>query len=200
MDEHAARDAPHRSPSFEHAAGRPLLLVVLALLVAGIAAGVLVARGGGIDAPDQTRSGTGASSGQPARAMPQFTATLRDGGTLASTDIKGPATIQVFASWCPSCQSHAPLVAQLQEEFDSLGAYYINVADEAAPADRFLDRYRWADAPVLVDDDRSISNAFGLNGQPHTIFVDADGKVAEVFPGGGELAALRAAAERVTAS
>lgn len=193
----------------EHAGARPwLLVIVAAVLVLAVVGGIVAARDGrGIGSStsggtetvatdDATREAGGAAS----RAVPEFTAQLRSGGSIDSADLEGPAMIQVFASWCPSCQAHAPSVATVQSEFDALRTYYINVADDAAPAAAFVDEHRWADSPVLVDDDRAIAGAFGLTGQPHTIFLDADGEIADVLEGGGELAAMRAAAERVTAS
>lgn len=176
-----------------------LVAVVAAVLLATVVAGVVLASGGdGIGSRDAASTNDGGSVAVDPRPVPEFTADLRGGGTLASDEIEGPAMIQVFASWCPSCQAHAPLVTQVQEEFgDDLRAYYVNVADEAGPAAGFLDDHGWRDAPVLVDDDRSIAGAFGLTGQPHTIFLDADGNVVEVLPGGGELGALQAAARRV---
>lgn len=198
----------------ERATARTVLLVVGTLVVlALIAGGVLLAgrEDSAIDSSsnetltadsDAESSGdamskeTAGSSGEP---IPTFTAQLRGGGTLDSSDITGPAMVQVYASWCPSCQAHAPDVATVQEEFaGDLRAYYVNVEDEAGPAADFLEEYGWADAEVLIDDDRSIAGAFGLTGQPHTIFIDADGNVAEVLPGGGSLEQLRAGAEQVT--
>jgi thiol-disulfide isomerase/thioredoxin len=202
MDAHAEARRPDHST--ESAAARTWIIAAAAtLLLVAVVGGVLVARDSdGIDA-----SSTSTTSDEPAQAaeadarpIPEFTADLRDGGTLDSADITGPAMIQVFASWCPSCQAHAPLVAQVQDEFDGLETYYVNVADDAEPAAGFIAEHDWATSPVLVDDDRSIASAFGVTGQPHTIFIDADGNVADVLEGGGELGALQAAAERVTAS
>ena len=181
---------------------RKLLLVSL-VLVAVVIGGVFASRGGTTvreTASVTTTFDTVEAADDPARAVPTFTADLRGGGTLDSTELQGPAMIQVFASWCPNCQAHAPNVARVQQEFDGLETYYVNVADDASPAAGFIDEYEWADSPVLVDDDRSIASQFGLTGQPHTIFLDGDGNVAEVLEGGGELGAMRSAARRVTAS
>lgn len=175
-----------------------LIAVVLGVLSAGTGDSLEV-----VSTPVESASAGddgAAASADESNPIPEFTAELRDGGTLDSADVTGPAMIQVFASWCPSCQAHAPLVVQVQEEFDGLETYYINVADDAEPAAEFIAKYDWATSPVLIDDDRSIASAFGVTGQPHTIFIDADGNVADVLEGGGELGALQAAAERVTAS
>jgi hypothetical protein len=53
---------------------------------------------------------------------------------------------------------------------------------------------------VLVDDDRAIASAFGLTGQPHTIFIDADGDVSDVLQGGGELGLMQRAADNASST
>lgn len=197
--------APTGIRTAERAAARPwLLLVAAAVLILVVAGGIAVSRDAGLStatSSSETGGDTDASSGaEDARSVPEFTAQLRSGGSIDSSELQGPAMIQVFASWCPACQAHAPSVAEVQSEFGDLETYYINVADDADPAAAFIDEHGWADSPVLVDDDRSIAGEFGLTGQPHTIFLDADGEIAAVLEGGGELGAMRAAAERVTAS
>ncbi len=177
------------------------LAVVAAIVVVLVAVGVFVAAGGdGIDTDSSGGDGAATATSTEVRALPQFTADLRGGGSLESADIEGPALIQVYASWCPTCQAHAPDVAKLQEQYDGeLAVYYLNVADEAGPAQSFIDQYGWADGPVLVDDDRQVEGAFGLTGQPHSIFVDGDGNVVDIVQGGGSLEQLRDGAEQALA-
>ena len=210
MDLHS--ELPHPRPAEAAKAKVGPLAIVAALVVVVVAVGIVLAtRGDGIEtdsgsassadaaATDSPGTPDGPATSTDAVPMPAFTADLRGGGTLDSADIEGPAMIQVFASWCPTCQAHAPDVATVQGEFDGkLGAYYINVADDGGPAQQFIDRYKWMDGPVLIDDNRDIAGEFDLIGQPHTIFVNADGAVTDIFKGGGSVDDLRMAAERVT--
>ena len=102
-----------------------------------------------------------------------------DGGIGASIDsIKGPAVINVWASWCTQCKEEMPILRSFYEKAqDKL--LFIGVDVEEASIDdgrKFVENYgiTW---PNLFDSDGRSRAYFGM-GVPVTWFIAADGSVA----------------------
>jgi len=91
---------------------------------------------------------------------------------LANTDIKGPALINFFASWCIPCEAEHPVLKTLGTEFDIYGISY---KDDAAARDKFLARLGNPFKKTGNDPDGIAAIAFGVSGVPSTLVVDAEG-------------------------
>jgi hypothetical protein len=61
----------------------------------------------------------------------------------------------------------------------------------------FVERYGWT-WPSIQDRERRRARSLGAEYQPHVIVIDADGRIAGSFEGGGEDADWAALAERVS--
>lgn len=168
---------------------------VIVVLVAGIAIGVSQRDSSSL-ADSAAKAVSGDASPDSAEALPDFTGELFGGGKLSAKDVEGPAVIHVFASWCPTCQSEAPAFAQLQRKNPDLKYYYVAVEDSKEDAASFAKKYGWKSAPTIDDSSRDVETSLGLSGQPHTIFVDADGK-ALVHQGPGSFGDLDMLAKKV---
>jgi thiol-disulfide isomerase/thioredoxin len=131
-----------------------------------------------------------------APTLPSFDAKLVTGKSITNGDITGPTVIHVFGSWCPTCQSEAPAFASFQREFPNASWKYIAVEDDPDAAEGFLKEYGLQDGSIVNDSDRSLATKFGLRGQPHTIFVDANGRYV-VLQGPGSVGDLTARANEI---
>jgi thiol-disulfide isomerase/thioredoxin len=165
-------------------AARWLAAVVLAL-------GVLIAIGLVV------RSDEPAEESSAASQLPSFTATTYDGEKLTRLDIATPAVIHFHASWCPKCNDEAPSFVRMQKRADGVNWYYVAVQDEADAAAAFERRYGFAEGVTIDDPDRDVEDAFGLTGQPNTVFVDGDGKIVHTQRGPGSYEELTEAAKDV---
>ena len=178
---------------------RIIILIVAVLVVGAIAIGVSRSGDASLDtaASEATveAAQTASESGKQ-KGLPEFAGELFGGGTLASSDIKGPAVIHIYGSWCPSCASGAPAFAQLQREQPDLNYYYVAVEDEKAATKAFAKEYGWKPAPTIDDASRDVETAFGLSGQPHTVFVNEDGAIT-VHQGPGSFGDLNMLAEQI---
>ena len=67
-------------------------------------------------------------------------------------------------------------------EFAYLG---LNVADTPADARAFVERHDWT-WPSIHDPKRAQARTIGATYQPHVVVIDADGRIAGRFEGGGE--------------
>jgi cytochrome c biogenesis protein CcmG/thiol:disulfide interchange protein DsbE len=149
---------------------RWLALVPAAGLAGVIAVGAsLLAHGGDLQhvSPD-------ALVGQP---LPASQVRTLDGGApvrLTST-VRGPAIVNVFASWCVPCRVEQPLLLKLKAD----GVPIVGVAwkDKAADTRGFLNEAGDPYAVVVSDPSGRAGIDLGITGVPETFLVDATGKV-----------------------
>lgn len=150
---------------------RTALLVVPAVVFVGLLA---VAVAGKTDPPEV---------GEP---VPDFQAELLlDEGRFNSERLDGkPAVINFWASWCVPCRDEAPLFRDAVKRYgDRITFVGVDILDARSDALAFVERYGLGEYLHVRDTDRSISEAFGLTGQPETFFIDEDGILVEHVPG-----------------
>lgn len=95
--------------------------------------------------------------------------------TLTEKDFLGePWLLNVFGSWCPSCQYEHPLVTALADS-GKVKVVGLNWKDETADAKNWLQR--WGDPyhEILVDYEGDTAINLGVYGAPETFLIDAQG-------------------------
>lgn len=111
-----------------------------------------------------------------------FTLPTLSGGTLTAPYATGQPTVLVFmASYCGPCRAELPhLVAYLRDHSTgSVRVIGVDTGDQRPAALAFVH----GDAvpfPVTFDPNSTVAASFGLVGIPDTIFINAQGKVANV--------------------
>ena len=109
----------------------------------------------------------------PALILPRLTG---DGANASLTVLaKGPALVNLYASWCAPCLEEAPALMALKAE----GVKIIGVAYRDAPSDAgaFLARHGDPYAAVLVDRDGRGGVELGVTGVHETYAVDSAGVI-----------------------
>jgi cytochrome c biogenesis protein CcmG/thiol:disulfide interchange protein DsbE len=107
-----------------------------------------------------------------------------DGETIALADYSGtPVVLNFWASWCPFCIAEMPDFEDVSSAHAGQVAFIgVNLQDDAGAADSLAVEtgvtYQLARDPQGV-----VYSAFGGIGMPTTVFIDADGIVAEVVTG-----------------
>lgn len=101
--------------------------------------------------------------GQP---LPAFDA---DGFTHA--DVKGPAIINFFASWCIPCEAEHPVLKTLAQD---TAIYGISYKDTLENRDKFLERLGNPFTKTGHDPDGKAAIAFGVYGMPTSLIIDRD--------------------------
>ncbi|MET7807379.1 TlpA family protein disulfide reductase [Micromonospora chersina] len=122
-------------------------------------------------------SGT-APSGAPGDPLPDLALSCFTGGAPVNVrDIKGPAVINVWASWCPPCRKELPAFQRLSERaggrFQVVG---VNSRDSRGGAQSIGEDFG-VRFPMLVDQGDAFERALGRNAFPLTVLVDADGRI-----------------------
>jgi cytochrome c biogenesis protein CcmG/thiol:disulfide interchange protein DsbE len=97
------------------------------------------------------------------------------------TLVKGPAVVNVFASWCGPCAEEQPQLMALKAE----GVPLIGVAykDDPANTQAFLDRLGDPFDAVLADRSGDAGVEFGVSGVPETFLVDRRGMIVAKHTG-----------------
>jgi cytochrome c biogenesis protein CcmG, thiol:disulfide interchange protein DsbE len=159
--------------------------LVIVAIVAAIAVVLIV------DRPDDSRSGT-ATSG-PAT----LTGETLGGSSFDLTDYRGkPVVINFFASWCGPCNSEAPDLAAFARENSDVVFVGIDTGDDLGDGEAFAEKYG-LDYPIVGDPDGTIATAWGVDGIPTTVFLDAGGVERDRIVGAADTAAFEQSLQTV---
>ena len=121
--------------------------------------------------------------GKPA---PAFSLRLLDGGVFNLSEHLGkrPVVLDFWAVWCPSCRAALPKIAGAANAFKDQDVVIltVNLGDSAESIAAFL-KSNSLSLPVALDSNNSVGSAFHVRNIPTTVFIDRDGKVANVTVG-----------------
>ncbi len=109
--------------------------------------------------------------------------TLYSNKTLTQNDFRGePWLLNVFGSWCPSCQHEHPLVTALANS-GRIKVVGLNWKDETEDAKRWLERWGNPYHEILVDYEGDTAINLGVYGAPETFLIDASGTIVYKLAG-----------------
>lgn len=111
------------------------------------------------------------------KPLPSFQlASLHDPNKiLTEKDLKGPALINVWATWCPSCRIEHPVLNELAKA--GIPIYGIDHTDERQAALAYLKLHGNPYQLVVFDKSGELGLDLGITGAPETFLVDAKGVV-----------------------
>jgi thiol-disulfide isomerase/thioredoxin len=143
------------------------------------------------DAPSPSCAGLDTPLAPPApgeaaakRAMPGLdVGCLGEGAGLNLRQLRGPALVNAWASWCGPCSEEMPfLVATHAAVGDTVRFVGLNISDDAADA-RAWNAYHGVTWPSLRDADGRSRARLRYPGPPVSFFVRSDGGIAGVHYG-----------------
>ena len=119
-----------------------------------------------------TPSGPAGAAQLPDLRLPCFTG----GEEVALRDVRGPAVVNLWASWCEPCRTELPVMQQLADKAAGrLTVVGVDVGDKKEKGASFA-----TDAgvtmPTLFDADQQLLRALGRINLPITVFLDASGR------------------------
>ncbi len=109
----------------------------------------------------------------------------KEGGAKSWEEVRGRVVVLEFwATWCAPCVEVLPHLNELAKKFENR-VQFISITDEdEAVVARFLRNHPIA-GWVGLDTDRSMFNAYGADGVPHTVLIGPEGVVVAVtYPEG----------------
>lgn len=148
-------------------------------LVAVLLAAVLVAAGCGSDADE-----VGNVESEAVDTAVSFTFDTFEGDKMAFDDLPdGPVVLNFFASWCPPCIAEMPDFQAVSQAFGTEVQFVgLAVQDRVENAVELVEE-TGVTYQVGNDQNGTIFSSFGGLGMPTTVFITADGTVAEVHSG-----------------
>ena len=101
--------------------------------------------------------------------------------SLQLTDYEGKVVVLDFwASWCVPCRRSFPWMNEMQEKYgdDGLVVIAVNLDNEVADAEKFLQRYP-AKFLIAYDHDRELAYKYEVQAMPSSYLIGRDGAVLE---------------------
>ncbi|MDD0843823.1 DsbE family thiol:disulfide interchange protein [Pseudomonas sp. Gutcm_11s] len=114
----------------------------------------------------------------PAFSLPDLEQPQR---LLTQADFKGPALINVWATWCPTCKAEHQMLNSLAKA--GVVIYGVNYKDDAEAARKWLKDYLDPYQLTLVDAKGSLGLDLGVYGAPETFLIDAQGIIRHKYVG-----------------
>ncbi|MNF37919.1 Thiol:disulfide interchange protein DsbE [compost metagenome] len=117
------------------------------------------------------------------KPLPEFAlASLEEPArTLGTTDFEGPALVNVWATWCPTCRAEHEMLNRLAGQ--GVAVYGINYKDSGDAARRWLielgNPYRFN----VEDPQGSLGINLGVYGAPETFLIDKSGIIRHKYVG-----------------
>jgi thioredoxin-dependent peroxiredoxin len=133
---------------------------------------------------------------EPGQQAPDFTLLDQHGEKVSLADLRGESIVLYFypRADTPGCTTQACGIRDRRAEYEAAGVRVIGVSpDEPEALERFAAKYDLG-FTLLADPDHSVAEAYGAWGEKSmygkrymgilrsTFIVDADGRVARVFP------------------
>jgi thiol-disulfide isomerase/thioredoxin len=152
-----------------------------ALVIVAIAALAVFSSTGGAGAANFTPNDEGLIPvGQKA---PAFTAERVGGGQVSVGEGEAEATMLVFfATWCPHCRDEAPVMSELESQYEGLQMVMIGIDGEDNPekVQQFVEEYD-IESPAVYDP--ALGREYGVSGYPTTYVLDGENRVVGAHSG-----------------
>ncbi len=110
---------------------------------------------------------------------PGFALTTIEGRTIDSSQLRGHVVlINFWATWCGPCKEEMPALKRLKESFAGSSFELLAITtDQQVEGIRTFVRALGLEFPVLLDDTKDVSAAFGVRGLPTTVLMDRQGRL-----------------------
>ena len=127
-------------------------------------------------------------SPRPDFLAPDFTLVNLEGEPVTLSDLRGQVVmVNLWASWCPPCRAEMPAIEAVYQANKDQGLEVLAVnttyQDSASAAAQFASEYNLT-FPILLDLDGAVSKRYQLRALPTTFFIDKQGVISAVVPGG----------------
>ena len=100
---------------------------------------------------------------------------------ITEKDLKGPALVNVWATWCPTCKAEHQMLNQLAKA--GVVIHGVNYKDDSVAARQWLKDYLDPYQVNVADPQGSLGINLGVYGAPGTFLIDAQGIIRHKYVG-----------------
>lgn len=122
---------------------------------------------------------------QSEKSAPLFSLKDTTGQTVSLEDFKGHVVfLDFWATWCPPCRASLPAVEKLYVDYQgkNLQILGLNVDDSDETAVAFT-KDNNIPYPVLLAGNSSVAGDYGVQGIPHFVLMDGQGRLVRAWSG-----------------
>jgi peroxiredoxin len=119
-------------------------------------------------------------------AAPDWQLSDVDGKTVKLSDFKGKVVILDFwATWCPPCRAEIPGFIAIQKKYADKGFTMVGVSldEQGASVVKPFMRQLGMNYPVVIGNQRIVSDYGGITAIPTTFVIDRQGNVVAAYQG-----------------
>lgn len=112
------------------------------------------------------------------KAIPEFEKTVlfNEEKRISNADIQGPALLNVFGSWCPSCyQEHEQLMKLAAAK--AVKIYGLNYKDSRRDGIKFINDLGNPYEVIIFDNNGRLGIELGVYGAPETFVISGDNRI-----------------------
>lgn len=123
------------------------------------------------------------------RMAPDALGIDRDGAQHSLQEYRGKVVLLSFwASWCGYCLKELPIIENVQRKIgkDRVEVVALNVDKDHAKYVAMRRKLKRFELTLTTDDERRAADAYGVNGLPHLVMIDKEGRVGYVHVGYSE--------------
>ncbi len=116
---------------------------------------------------------------------PDFVLTDLQGNKHRLSDYRGQGVfLNFWGTWCPPCKKEMPYINNQYQQFKDKGVQVLSVdiQESKLSVNQYADRYR-LEFPIMIDTDKEVMNAYGIDPLPATFLIDKNGKVVQYHTG-----------------
>lgn len=98
-----------------------------------------------------------------------------------------PLVVNFWATWCPVCVKKMGTLNRFAEKFQANGGEVLAISQDSgglSTVQSYYARNGYKNLPIYLEPSGQLSNAFGVQGLPTSIFIDAQGKEVGRLEGG----------------
>ncbi len=111
--------------------------------------------------------------------VPAIVLPALDGGEpLDLGELRGPAVINLWATWCEPCRRELPEFQAASTDHGDVRFLGVDIGEDPSDAQAFLDELG-VTFEQFADEEGELSDRLGVAALPVTLVVDADGEIAE---------------------
>jgi peroxiredoxin len=119
------------------------------------------------------------------KEAPDFVLTDMQGHKHQLSEYKGKGVfLNFWGTWCTPCETEMPYINNQYHQFKDKGVEVlaVDISETNLAVNQFAAQHK-LDFPIMIDKDKTVMNAYGIDPLPATFLIDKNGKVVKYHTG-----------------